>query len=178
MNTANKLTMLRFVLALLFIVLFYMDGHAYQIAAFVVFVVASFTDFLDGYIARKYNQVTKFGKLTDPLADKILVFSALILFVEKGFIWGWLTIIILSRDLMMGIFRAVAASQNLVIAADFLGKVKTMLQMVSIVMILFGNSFQCKIIFDIGRALLLVAVVLTIASGINYLIRNRRVLKE
>lgn len=178
MNTANKLTMLRFGLAALFIVLFYVN-HAYaQIAAFFVFAAASFTDFLDGYIARKYNQITKLGKLTDPLADKILVFSALILLVEKGYIYGWLVIVILSRDLMMSIFRAVAAAHNIVIAADILGKIKTVFQMISILMILFGKAFQVDLIFRAGYALLLLAVVLTILSGVNYIYKNRQVLEE
>lgn len=178
LNTANKLTMLRFGLAVLFIVLFYVNHMYAQIAAFFVFAAASFTDFLDGHIARKYNQITKLGKLTDPLADKILVFSALILLVEKGYIYGWLVIVILSRDLMMSIFRAVAAAHNIVIAADILGKIKTVFQMISILMILFGKAFKVDLIFRAGYALLLLAVVLTILSGVNYIYKNRRVLEE
>ncbi len=178
MNTANKLTMLRFVLAVLFIVLFYMEAPIYQIAAFIVFILAAVTDFFDGYIARKYNQITKLGKLTDPLADKVLVFSALILFVEKGLIWGWPVIIILSRDLMIGIFRGVAASQNVVIAADNLGKVKTVFQLVAIVIILFGLAFEMMHFVYWGKIVFYIAVILTVVSGINYMYKNWYILEE
>ncbi len=178
MTTANKLTILRFILAVAFVVLFYMEGQAYFTVAFVVFVIACISDFLDGYIARKYKQETKLGKLIDPLADKVLVFAALILFVEKGIIWGWAVVIILSRDLMMGIFRAVAASQNVVIAADNLGKIKTATQMFSIVSILFGLAFQIIFFVAVGEFLFYFSVILTVVSGIKYVYQNREVLKE
>ncbi len=178
MTTANKLTIIRFIFSVAFIVLFYLDADVYSIAAFVVFVLAAITDFLDGYVARKYNQITKLGKLMDPLADKVLVFSALILFVEKGLVFGWIVIIILARDLMIGIFRAVAASQSVVIAADKLGKIKTVFQMTSVIMMLFGYAFKIDIIFTGGNYLLYVALLLTVVSGINYIYRNKEVLEE
>ncbi len=178
MNTANKLTMLRFILAVLFVVLFYMDGQVYMIASFFAFILASITDFFDGYIARKYNQITKLGKLTDPLADKVLVFAALVLFVEKGLIWGWPVIIILARDLMMGIFRAVAASQNIVIAADNLGKIKTVVQLMAIITMLFGLAFQILFFVFVGEIIFYIAVLLTIISGANYIYKNWHILEE
>ncbi len=178
MNTANKLTMLRFVLAVLFIALFYLDGQVYRIAAFFTFILAAVTDFFDGYIARKYNQITKLGKLTDPLADKVLVFSALILLLEKGFIWGWPIIIILSRDLMMGIFRAVAAGQKVVIAADNLGKIKTVVQLFSITLMLGGYAFNLPSVLTMGRVAFYISLVLAVVSGFNYIYSNRQILEE
>ncbi len=178
MNTANKLTMLRFILAVLFIALFYIDGQVYRIAAFFIFILAAITDFFDGYIARKYDQITKLGKLTDPLADKVLVFSALILLLEKGFIWGWPIIIILSRDLMMGIFRAVAAGQKIVIAADNLGKIKTVAQLFSITLMLGGYAFDLPLVITMGEVVFYISLVLAVVSGFNYIYSNRQILEE
>lgn len=178
MNTANKLTISRFFMSIIFIILFSTGKSAYVRAAFFVFVIAGLTDFLDGYIARKYNQITNLGKLMDPLADKILVFSALILFVEKGIIFAWLVIIILSRDLMIGIFRAVAAQKGIVIEADIYGKLKTVTQMISIILILFGISFENTLSVLVGEILLFLAVILTVVSGFNYVYKNRKVLAD
>lgn len=178
LNTANKLTILRFFLALLFVILFYLPAVICRQIALYVFAAAAITDFLDGYIARKYNQITELGKLMDPLADKVLVFSALVLFVEKAFLPGWVLIIILSRDLMMGIFRAVAAQKGVVIAADIYGKIKTITQMIGVVVMLFAYAYNVEMAMNIGKALIYIATVLTVVSGANYLLKNKSVLSE
>ncbi len=178
MNTANKLTLSRFVMSLAFVILFYMDGWIYYQIAFFLFILASLTDFLDGYVARKYNQITQLGKLMDPLADKVLVFSALVILVERGIVFAWVVIVILSRDLMIGIFRAVAAQKGVVIAADIYGKIKTITQMLSTMLILFGYAFEFVEAVFIGILGLYLAVALTVFSGFNYVYKNREVLRD
>lgn len=170
MNLPNKLTLLRILLIPVFVVVLLL-GY-YYIAA-VIFIVASLTDALDGYIARKYHLITNFGKLMDPLADKLLVTSALICLVELGDIPSWMVIIILSREFTISILRAVAASAGKVIAASKWGKFKTIFQMVAIISILFKNyPFELwQIPFD--QVTLWIAVILTIVSGVDYIIKNK-----
>ena len=144
MNLPNKLTFIRLVLAVPFIYFLQesnAEGFVYRMIAFALFVVASLTDFFDGYLARKYNLVTDFGKLMDPLADKILVISALVLFVELRYIPAWMSIIVIAREFLISGIRMLAAAKGEVIPAGKLGKYKTTSQMIVIlIMIVVGNG--------------------------------------
>ena len=137
MNLPNKLTFIRLVLAVPFIYFLQesnAEGFVYRMIAFALFVVASLTDFFDGYLARKYNLVTDFGKLMDPLADKILVISALVLFVELRYIPAWMSIIVIAREFLISGIRMLAAAKGEVIPAGKLGKYKTTSQMIVILL--------------------------------------------
>ena len=167
MNTANKLTMIRVVLIPVFIVLLYLG---YTIPALAVFIVASVTDFVDGYVARKYNLVTDFGKFMDPLADKLLVMSAMAWFVEVGWMPGWAFFIVLAREFAVTGLRLVAVEQGLVIAAGKSGKVKTASTMVGIILMLAVPGDLLKLIC------VAVIVITTVYSGIEYFIQNKQVI--
>ncbi len=175
MNLPNKLTMFRVLLIPFFVVLLLVDITPYDNwIALVIFIVASLTDLLDGKIARKYNLVTNFGKFMDPLADKLLVCSALICLVEMERIAAWMVIVIIAREFIISGFRLVASDNGVVIAASYWGKFKTTFQMVMI----------CLMIADL-EALSLVttivtwaAVILTVVSLADYLIKNRGVMQE
>ena len=167
MNTANKLTMIRVVLIPVFIVLLYLG---YTIPALAVFIVASVTDFVDGYVARKYNLVTDFGKFMDPLADKLLVMSAMAWFVEVGWMPGWAFFIVLAREFAVTGLRLVAVEQGLVIAAGKSGKVKTASTMVGIILMLAVPGDLLNLIC------VAVIVITTVYSGIEYFIRNKQVI--
>ena len=173
MNLPNKLTLLRIILVPVFIVVLMM-GHYYIAAG--IFVVASFTDMLDGKIARKYDLVTNFGKLMDPLADKLLVMSALICLVELGDIPGWMAIVILGREFAITGLRTVAASSGTVIAAGWTGKIKTVLQMIAVVLILLRNWPFVYLGIPMDQIVLWAAVVMTIVSGVEYIVRNKHVI--
>ena len=127
MNLANKITMIRVFLVPLFILMFYLDINNNQLYAALIFILASMTDALDGYIARSRNLITNFGKFIDPLADKILTSAALILLVESGKIPAWVVIIIIAREFTITGFRILAAADGITIAASSLGKIKTMM---------------------------------------------------
>lgn len=174
MNLPNKLTLIRIFLIPVFVVLLLYRNYNYAAA---VFVVASATDALDGYIARKYNLITNFGKLMDPLADKLLVTSALVCLVELGDIPAWMVIIILSREFTISILRAVASSAGKVIAASKWGKAKTITQMIAIISILFRNYPFEFIHFPFDRIVLWLAVLMTIISGLDYVIKNKELFK-
>ncbi len=189
MNLPNKLTILRIILIPLFTALFFLTVVPCNfLFACIVFCLASITDFLDGYIARKYNLVTNLGKFLDPIADKILVSTALIIMLvpvaEVGILPWYASIavaIILARELMVSGFRIVAASKGTVLAADKTGKVKTFLQDVSIIVLLIGRQFDAglySVTNVIGLSLLGVATLLTIISGVEYLVKNNSVLKD
>ncbi|MBQ5584590.1 MAG: CDP-diacylglycerol--glycerol-3-phosphate 3-phosphatidyltransferase [Ruminiclostridium sp.] len=167
MNTANKLTMIRVVLIPVFIVLLYLG---YTIPALAVFIVASVTDFVDGYVARKYNLVTDFGKFMDPLADKLLVMSAMAWFVEVGWMPGWAFFIVLAREFAVTGLRLVAVEQGLVIAAGKSGKVKTASTMVGIILMLAVPGDLLNLIC------VAVIVITTVYSGIEYFIQNKQVI--
>ncbi|HWQ79460.1 MAG TPA: CDP-diacylglycerol--glycerol-3-phosphate 3-phosphatidyltransferase [Anaerovoracaceae bacterium] len=172
MNLPNKLTMLRIILIPVFIIVL-MIGY-YYISA-VIFVLAALTDALDGHIARKYNLITNFGKIMDPLADKLLVVSALVCLVELGDVAGWMVIVILAREFTITGLRSVAAAQGNVIAAGWSGKVKTASQMVAITALLLQNWPFSLIGFPFAEIMLWVAVVMTIVSGVEYIIKNKSV---
>lgn len=170
MNTANKLTLCRVVMIPVFIVLLYLTFPHHLLAALAVFILASLTDFVDGYVARHYNQVTDFGKFMDPLADKLLVMSAMAWFVEVEWMPAWAFFIVIARELAVTGLRLIAVEQGRVIAAGKSGKVKTASTMVSICLLLaFPNE---------TLRLVCVAVILvtTVYSGIEYFAKNKDVL--
>ena len=175
MNLPNKLTMFRVVLIPVFIVVL-MSGliaePASRYIAVVIFCVASFTDYLDGHIARKYNLVTNFGKFMDPLADKLLVSAAMICMIELGMLPAWVVIIIISREFIITGFRLIAAESGLVIAASWWGKIKTVTQMAMIILMLLGVN---KVI---GTILVVLATIFTVVSGVDYIVKNISVLKN
>ena len=197
MNLPNKITLSRICLIPVFAVIFFLDmiPYNYFIAA-VIFVVAACTDFLDGHIARKRGLVTNLGKFLDPIADKVLVSTALIFLLVRPQIllvlWqgDWVLVcagvcvaIILARELIVSGFRMVAASAGLVLAADKIGKVKTTFQDIAIAFLLAGADFfglakASEVINAIGLVCLAIATVLTVWSGISYIVRNRQVLQE
>ncbi len=174
MNIANKLTLLRVVLIPAFI--YFLLNQSMTIAL-IIFAVASFTDFLDGHLARKLNLITNFGKFMDPLADKLLVTSALICFVELGAISSWVVIVIISREFIVSIFRAIAAAEGIVIAASWWGKSKTISQMIMIIVLLLGNFPFSLVHFPMDTVLIWIATILTIISGYDYIVKNKEVLK-
>ena len=175
MNLPNKLTMFRVVLIPIFILVL-MSGlipePADRYIATVIFCGASFTDYLDGHIARKYNLVTNFGKFMDPLADKLLVSSALICMVEMGTLPAWIVIIIISREFIITGFRLIAAEGGLVIAASWWGKIKTVTQMAMIILLLLGVEGVIAGIF------IVLATVFTVVSGVEYIAKNISVLRN
>ena len=171
----NKLTMLRMILVPFFVAaLLIQNGEifALRMTALVLFLIASLTDLLDGKIARKYNLVTNFGKFMDPLADKLLVCSALICLVELERIPAWIVIIIIAREFVISGIRLIAVDDGVVIAASKWGKFKTVFQMI-MVGFMIGNLR----IFDLLTALLMwIALALTIISMIDYIAKNKEVL--
>ena len=187
MNLPNLLTVIRMALVPVFIVFFYLGqggAQVFCILAFVVFVVASVTDILDGHIARSRGLITNFGKLMDPLADKVLTTSAFIVFVDVHIIPAWMVVVILAREFAITGLRGVAAAEGVVIAAGFSGKLKTVFQMVAICLILLGSALGngqamhslWVFVSSAGTVCLWAAVVLTVYSGVEYLVRGRKLL--
>lgn len=187
MNLPNKLTILRICMIPLFVAVFYVTAIPYNyLISAVVFALAAATDFLDGYIARKYNLVTNLGKFLDPIADKVLVATAFIVMLAplRAVILPWYASIavavIIGRELIVSGFRIVAASKGLVLAADKTGKIKTFFQDVAIAVLLAGASLMPGIysaINILGLVLLGIACLLTVISGTEYIVKNRSVLK-
>lgn len=197
MNLPNILTLSRMFMIPVFILFFYLSFTSHYIVALAVFIIASLTDLLDGMIARKYNLVTNMGKFLDPIADKVLVLSAFVVFLTvpdifAGYLDSWAMIvagvgvvIILAREIIVSGFRLVASDAGCVIAADIFGKYKTVTQDASIIVLLFGAGLAefiegqaVEIINYIGLALFGLAVILTVISGANYIIKNIDVLKQ
>lgn len=176
MNLPNKLTLARVIMIPFFVIFMLtgLGGSASKWIALAIFIIASLTDLLDGHIARKYNLVTNFGKFMDPLADKLLVCAAMICLVEMGKLPAWIVIIIISREFIISGFRLIASDNGRVIAASYWGKFKTTFQMLMI----------CLMIADITAISLLtdivmwVALILTIVSLVDYLVKNKDVLAE
>lgn len=173
MNLPNKLTMGRILAIPVFIVVFLMG---YNYAAAVIFILAALTDMLDGHIARKYNLVTNFGKLMDPLADKLLVMSALLCLVQVGDVAGWMVIVILGREFIITGMRQVAAAQGIVIAAGTTGKIKTITQMIAIPLLLLENWPFSMLSFELpmDTVFLWLALIMTVISGVEYIVKNRQ----
>ena len=178
MNLPNKLTVLRVIMVPFFVVfmLYPLAGAASKYIALALFCIASFTDYLDGHLARKHNLVTNFGKFMDPLADKLLVCSAMIALIELDRIPAWVVIIIIAREFIISGFRLVASDNGIVIAAGWWGKVKTVVQMIMIIVIMC--DFGGNVVAVIENILIYAALALTIISLIDYLVKNKGVLAD
>ncbi len=197
MNLPNKITLTRIFMIPVFVLFFYLDvmnGWNYLVAA-IVFVLAAATDALDGHIARSRGLVTNLGKFLDPIADKVLVSTAFILLLTRGWVFevdffeGWGLIVagicvavILARELIVSGFRMIAAGRGIVLAADKLGKIKTVFQDLSIALVLAGMAFvgsrAGEIVVAVGIFCFFVCTLLTVVSGVNYIVRNKQVLSE
>jgi CDP-diacylglycerol--glycerol-3-phosphate 3-phosphatidyltransferase/cardiolipin synthase len=165
--------MARMIAVPFFIAFFMMEIYP---VALVLFIAASITDYLDGHIARAQGLVTNFGKIMDPLADKILVYSALCLFIDADIIDGWMLIIILAREFIVAGMRTVAASEGRVLAAGMSGKIKTVLQMLAVILLLLGLSIpSVPVIMKAGNVLFILSLVMTVYSGCEYVYQNRDV---
>ena len=175
MNLANKLTILRILLVPVFMLFLLIDISYGQYIATGIFIIAALTDSLDGYIARSRNQITTFGKFMDPLADKLLVSSALILLVEMNRLSSWVVIIIIAREFAITGLRILAASEGITIAASWWGKFKTTSQIVTIVVLLLDNYPFSKWNIPIDKISIALALIFTIISGADYLIKNKQV---
>lgn len=173
MTTANKITLARIVVIPFFIFFAMRESSVSQLIALVLFCMASFTDFVDGYIARKYNQITDFGKFIDPLADKLLVCAALLIFVDQGKMSGVLAFLILAREFMITSLRTVAMGKGKVMAAAWTGKVKTCVQIAAIVIMLAAGIgtgiYELALISDAAAWIM---TIVTIYSGYDYISRN------
>lgn len=190
MNLPNKLTLFRICLIPFMVIAYYIKQlHEIMIIAsvdftlanlivLVIFCIASFTDFLDGYLARKNNLITTFGKFMDPLADKVLVLAALMIMLESNKIPGWVVTIILAREFLVTGIRLVAVGENNVIAASKLGKLKTISQMIMIIVVLLNNYPFSLINIPMDTILIYIACILTLVSGIDYFIKNRQIILE
>ena len=177
MNLPNKLTVMRMILIPFFVFFMlapYFEGYGNYIAV-AIFIIASLTDMLDGKIARKYNLVTDFGKFMDPLADKLLVCSAMICLIEKGQLAAWIVIIIIAREFIISGFRLVASDNGIVIAASYWGKFKTVSQMALIIVLIMDLGGVWNVI---GTVLTWVALILTVVSLIDYIAKNKQVLTQ
>lgn len=177
MNLPNKLTILRIIMIPFFVFFLLIQGGenlTYRMIALVLFVVASLTDLLDGKIARKYNLVTNFGKFMDPLADKLLVCSALICLIELKQLPAWMVIIIISREFIISGFRLVASDNGVVIAASYWGKFKTTFQMLAVVLLILNIPALSMV----TMLCVWVALALTIISLVDYVAKNYKILTE
>ena len=177
MNLPNKLTTLR-VIMIPFFVFFLLwqngENRTFRMIALALFIIASLTDLLDGKIARKYNLVTNFGKFMDPLADKLLVCSALICLIELNALPAWMVIIIISREFIISGFRLIASDNGVVIAASYWGKFKTTFQMVSVVLLIL----DIPALAFVTTICVWIALVLTIVSLVDYIYKNHKILTE
>ena len=181
MTTANKITIIRILLIPIMIIITYINYFDSPINLFqmtlgqlifvILFMIAAFTDFLDGYIARKYNQITTFGKFLDPIADKLLVLVAMLYLMPRVPMWA--IMIVLIREFIVTGIRLVAVENNHVIAASIYGKIKTFVTIIALIVLLF-NDFGIKILGDI---LLYLAIFFTLLSGIDYVYKNKELIK-
>lgn len=178
MNTPNKLTVARMILVP-FLVVFLLTGwggEANRWICLAIFVAASVTDWFDGHLARKYNLITNFGKFMDPLADKLLVCSALICLIALDRIPAWIVIVIISREFIISGFRLIAADNGVVIAASYWGKFKTASQMVTVILLVL--NIQNTVFTVLGTVFIYISLVLTVVSLIDYIAKNKEVLKD
>jgi CDP-diacylglycerol---glycerol-3-phosphate 3-phosphatidyltransferase len=176
MNLPNKLSLTRVALIPVMVALMYPQTEACNILATIVFAVAAFTDFLDGHIARKQHIVTDFGKFVDPVADKLLVLSALIMLIQHGVMLAWVTVVILARELCVDGLRMIAVTHGQVIAAGKLGKIKTVSQIVLILWLMISRQPVMR--NWISGILTLWVLVITLWSGIDYFVKNGSCIKE
>ncbi|SEI67957.1 CDP-diacylglycerol--glycerol-3-phosphate 3-phosphatidyltransferase [Bhargavaea ginsengi] len=190
MNLPNKITVARILLIPVFILFMLADFGMGTISAGgvdlpiehliggVIFIIAALTDWFDGHLARKYNLVTNMGKFLDPLADKLLVSSALIILVEMGFAPSWVVILIISREFAVTGLRLILAGGGEVVAANMLGKIKTTTQLIATIFLLLHNVFFEAVGIPFGTIMLYIALFFTVWSGADYFYKNRRVLLE
>lgn len=178
MNLPNKITITRVCMIPIFLIVYFSDIKNAQVIATVIFAVAALTDGIDGHIARKYNQITTFGKFMDPLADKLLVSTALIVLVQVGKVPAWIVSLIIAREFAITGFRTIAVSSGVTIAASSLGKVKTMTQMTSILLLLLNNPILRTYNIPLDMILLYIALFFTLLSGIEYIYKNKAVFKD
>ena len=171
MNLPNKLTVARVCMVPLFMVALMLNTEVSRVVATVIFALASFTDMLDGKIARKYNLITNFGKLMDPLADKSLTAAAMVCLVELGDLAAWIVVIILFREYAITGLRSVAASENIVVAANIWGKVKTVCQMIALMLLMLKPQIVALCGVNLGLILMYVALLLTVYSGVDYVVK-------
>jgi len=191
MNLPNKLTLLRIVLTIVFLLFLFAHGVACKIIAFIVFAIAAFTDYLDGYIAKKHGLVSDFGRFMDPIADKILTLSAFLAFVEMGLIPAWMVMIIIFREFIITGIRVMALRKKRVIEASLAGKHKTVSQLAAIfavliyiILIEYGHSRNLWTKISLNRMdtgifiIMFITVVLTVVSGVSIFMRNREIFYE
>ncbi|MCL2402434.1 MAG: CDP-diacylglycerol--glycerol-3-phosphate 3-phosphatidyltransferase [Oscillospiraceae bacterium] len=170
MNTANKLTMFRIILIPIFLAVLYIGFPGSNYVAMAIFIVAELTDFADGYIARSRNQVTDFGKFMDPLADKVLVFAAMIWFVERGIMPAWAVLIVIIREFMVTALRLIAVGNGRVIAAGFSGKIKTIVTMICLTA-MFLSLPQWLVYVNVAAI-----TITTLVSGVEYFVKNKDII--
>lgn len=180
MNTANKITLLRIALVPIFMAFLLVDNMVCRIVALLIFVIAAATDGIDGYIARHYNQITTFGKFVDPLADKLLISAAFVVLLFYDRMSPWALMIVLAREFIVTGVRLVAVAEGTVIAASMWGKIKTVSQIIAVIaaIVLMGDSFSQvsgKLITDI---LIWVSTIITVLSGVEYVVKNRSLLQD
>ena len=179
LTIASKVTIARICLIPVFIVCYDLWGGLWSGAIpAAVFILASMTDWVDGYLARSRNEVTNFGKFMDPIADKLLVMSAFVLLVGDGRMTGVSCIIILAREFIISGFRLIASDRGMVLTAGKLGKIKTTLQIIAIVLLLLNNFPFVYIGIPMDKIVLAAAVVMTVWSGADYIVKNRQILKD
>ena len=193
MNLPNKLTVARLVLSFVFVALLSIESIPFgKTAALVVFCIAAITDFLDGYLARKHNLVTNFGKLMDPLADKILMCAGFVLLTRLELIPAWIVVVILSREFLVTGLRLLASAEGVVLAAENLGKYKTVFQIVTVIYFLLilaatesafawiSPLFEIRLFSSaiLGQLLIWVSLILTLLSGVSYVWKNRKILGD
>ena len=182
MNVPNALTLVRIILIPVFVLFYVFQIPDWNLWAAIVFIAASVTDLLDGYLARKWNQITDFGKLMDPMADKLLVLAALLILQDWSIIPFWVTLVLLAREFIISAFRMIAVSKGKVIAADMSGKLKTVCQMVALALLLLNGWFFGMFgiaWFDnmLGMILIYISVALSVISCILYFKKNKGVLE-
>jgi len=176
MNIPNKLTILRILLIPFFLTFFFFDWNGSRLIALLIFAIASITDMADGIIARKRDKITDFGIIMDPLADKLLVSSALIALAWTHEISPLVAIVIISREFIITGFRTLAASRNLIMSASITGKGKTVCQMIMVIFILANFTWMGSNL--IKQILITIVLIITIVSAIEYIIKNRKIFKQ
>lgn len=181
MNLPNKITMIRFLMIPLFVIVVSLwHGWVGDLVALIIFIVASLTDAIDGHLARSRNLVTDFGKFMDPLVDKMLVTSALIALVAMDRVYAWVVIIILAREFAITGLRTIVVEKGIVLAASPLGKFKTATQMLAVCFLFIYTIpvLPNQIFFVIGQVLIYIALILTVWSGVDYIIKCKEVFKD
>ncbi|MEG1859084.1 MAG: CDP-diacylglycerol--glycerol-3-phosphate 3-phosphatidyltransferase [Christensenellaceae bacterium] len=177
-NAPNIITICRIILIPVFIAFYFIKMPAWNIWASIIFIVAAFKVWLDGYLARKHNQISDFGKLWDPIADKLLVLAALLLLMDWGKVGFIVVLIIVSRELIIGGVRAVAASKGVVIAADKSGKLKTVVQFVAIILLMLNDWPFAFENVSVGYILIWISAALSVYSCIEYIVKNKKLLSD